>query len=102
MGLSTLRNTFITWNKNTGAPLHNFIVWKDLRASKLCKEWNKSMSLRSFNLYNRMLYTLKRCSRTLSAAHFKLQPGTPLAVRINCILKYRRYVLISNCFFVVF
>jgi len=79
MGLSTLRNTFITWNRHTGAPLHNFIVWKDLRTSKLCKEWNKSIALRSFNIFNRMLHTLKRCNRTLSAAHFKLIPGTPVA-----------------------
>lgn len=79
MGLSTLRNTFITWNRHTGAPLHNFIVWKDLRSAKLCKEWNKSVTMRSFNFYNRMLYTLKRCNRTLSAAHFKLVPGTPAA-----------------------
>ena len=79
MGLSTLRNTFVTWNRHTGVPLHNFIVWKDLRAAKLCKEWNKSMTLRTFNFYNRMLYTLKRCNRTLSAAHFKLIPGTPAA-----------------------
>jgi len=79
MGLSTLRNTFITWNRHTGEPLHNFIVWKDLRTTKLCKEWNRSIALRSFNLYNRMLYTLKRCNRTLSAAHFKLVPGTPAA-----------------------
>jgi len=79
MGLSFLRNTFITWNRHTGAPLHNFIVWKDLRTTKLCKEWNKSITLRAFTTYNRLIHTVKRCNRTLSAAHFKLVPGTPVA-----------------------
>jgi putative glycerol kinase 5 len=72
MGLSTLRNTFITWNRKTGLPLHNFIVWKDLRASNLCKEWNRSITLKAFNFYNRILHTFKRCNRSLSAAHFKV------------------------------
>lgn len=79
MGLSTLRNTFITWNRHTSAPLHNFIVWKDVRTAKLCKEWNKSITLRTFNFVNRMMYTVKRNNRTLSAAHFKLVPGQPAA-----------------------
>lgn len=104
MGLSTLRNTFITWNRHTGAPLHNFIVWKDLRSSKVCKEWNKSMTLRAFNLYNRMLYAVKRCNRTLSAAHFKLVPGTPAAgtyYQISALIRFLAivYVQLTALFF---
>lgn len=42
LGISTQRATFITWDKTTGRPFHNFITWKDMRAKDLIKEWNNS------------------------------------------------------------
>lgn len=42
LGISTQRATFITWKKDTGEYLHNFITWKDLRALKLIKQVNSS------------------------------------------------------------
>ncbi|KAJ8972248.1 hypothetical protein NQ317_011073 [Molorchus minor] len=42
LGISTQRASFITWQKDTGKYLHNFITWKDLRALKLIKEINSS------------------------------------------------------------
>lgn len=42
LGISTQRASFITWDKTTGRPFHNFITWKDMRAKDLIKEWNNS------------------------------------------------------------
>jgi putative glycerol kinase 5 len=44
-GLSTQRGSFVTWDKRTGKPFHNFITWKDLRADHLVKSWNNSWTL---------------------------------------------------------
>lgn len=46
MGISTQRSTFITWDKETGRPYHNFITWKDLRADSLVTKWNSSLLLK--------------------------------------------------------
>lgn len=46
LGISTQRSTFITWNRETGKTLHNFITWKDLRADALVKKWNSSYILK--------------------------------------------------------
>lgn len=44
-GLSTQRGSFVTWDKRTGKPFHNFITWKDLRADHLVKSWNNSWTI---------------------------------------------------------
>lgn len=36
IGLTNQRETTIVWDKNTGKPLHNAIVWLDSRTSQLC------------------------------------------------------------------
>ena len=76
MGLSTLRNTFITWNRDTGEPLHNFIVWKDLRAVRTCKEWNKRASVRSYSVLKRLAAPVAETFRNMAV---RLVPGTPAA-----------------------
>lgn len=30
LGLTSQRNSFLTWNKTTGEPLHNIITWQDV------------------------------------------------------------------------
>ena len=45
MGITNQRETTILWNKKTGAPVHNAIVWQDRRTASLCeslKEKGKS------------------------------------------------------------
>ncbi|GFT92162.1 putative glycerol kinase 5 [Nephila pilipes] len=42
LGISTLRASFITWNRQTQETFHNFITWKDRRCEKQCEEWNSS------------------------------------------------------------
>ncbi|GLR20141.1 glycerol kinase GlpK [Portibacter lacus] len=38
IGITNQRETTVVWNKNTGEPIHNAIVWQDRRTSKLCDE----------------------------------------------------------------
>jgi len=45
-GISTQRSSFITWDRETGKPFHNFITWKDVRADSLVQQWNKSLTMK--------------------------------------------------------
>ncbi len=38
IGLTVQRETCLLWNKNTGEPLHNAIVWQDRRTAPFCYE----------------------------------------------------------------
>lgn len=40
IGLSVQRETCLLWDKNTGQPIHNAIVWQDRRTSALCNYLN--------------------------------------------------------------
>ncbi len=37
LGLTNQRETTIVWNKNTGEPYHNAIVWQDTRTDAICE-----------------------------------------------------------------
>ena len=38
IGITNQRDTTLVWNKNTGKPVHNAIVWQDRRTSAYCDE----------------------------------------------------------------
>ena len=38
IGITNQRETIVIWNKHTGAPIHNAIVWQDRRTSEYCKD----------------------------------------------------------------
>ncbi|MGH8207077.1 MAG: glycerol kinase GlpK [Steroidobacteraceae bacterium] len=38
VGLTNQRETALVWNRRTGAPLHNAIVWQDRRTARLCAD----------------------------------------------------------------
>lgn len=38
IGITNQRETTVVWDKSTGKPLHNAIVWQDTRTSDYCKE----------------------------------------------------------------
>ena len=46
LGISTQRSSFITWDRETGNPFHNFITWKDVRSDSLVQQWNKSLTMK--------------------------------------------------------
>tara|TARA_B110000459_G_scaffold27206_1_gene26744 strand:- start:4424 stop:5908 length:1485 start_codon:yes stop_codon:yes gene_type:complete len=38
MGITNQRETAIVWDKETGEPIYNAIVWQDMRTSDVCKD----------------------------------------------------------------
>jgi len=41
IGITNQRETTVVWNKKTGEPICNAIVWQDVRTSQFCKELKK-------------------------------------------------------------
>jgi len=41
VGITNQRETTVVWDRNTGEPVHNAIVWQDTRTDKLCDELMK-------------------------------------------------------------
>ena len=48
MGITNQRETTILWNKKTGAPVHNAIVWQDRRTASLCESLKEKENLQYF------------------------------------------------------
>lgn len=42
IGITNQRETTIVWNKHTGKPYYNAIVWQDVRTKELCQEIEKN------------------------------------------------------------
>lgn len=38
IGITNQRETTVVWNKNTGKPVYNALVWQDKRTAKLCNQ----------------------------------------------------------------
>jgi glycerol kinase len=41
VGITNQRETTVVWDKNTGKPYHNAIVWQDTRTDKICNQLAK-------------------------------------------------------------
>ncbi|WKK66306.1 glycerol kinase GlpK [Lutimonas zeaxanthinifaciens] len=48
IGITNQRETTVVWNKKTGEPVYNAIVWQDVRTSKYCKELKKDATLKTY------------------------------------------------------
>ncbi|XP_058728889.1 glycerol kinase-like [Vicia villosa] len=44
IGITNQRETTLVWSKSTGAPLHNAIVWMDVRTASVCRRLEKELS----------------------------------------------------------
>ena len=42
IGITNQRETTVVWNKNTGEPIHNAIVWQDRRTASICDKMKKN------------------------------------------------------------
>ena len=42
LGITNQRETTVVWNKNTGKPTYNAIVWQDKRTTDLCEDLKKN------------------------------------------------------------
>ncbi|XP_021372117.1 putative glycerol kinase 5 [Mizuhopecten yessoensis] len=71
IGITNQRSTFLTWDRETGKPFHNFITWQDLRASDHVKSWNNSYKLRALNKGSSLLHMFTRQPRFLAASVLK-------------------------------
>ncbi|KIZ17704.1 glycerol kinase GlpK [Streptomyces natalensis] len=43
IGITNQRETTVLWDKNTGEPVHNAIVWQDTRTDALCRELGRNV-----------------------------------------------------------
>lgn len=48
IGITNQRETTVVWNKHSGKPIYNAIVWQDSRTSSYCKEVKKEAYLTSY------------------------------------------------------
>ncbi|MBP1606613.1 MAG: Glycerol kinase [Acidobacteria bacterium] len=39
IGITNQRETTVVWDRHTGEPIHNAIVWQDRRTASLCDQW---------------------------------------------------------------
>src|SRR5215472_11350323 len=39
VGITNQRETTVLWDRDTGRPVHNAIVWQDRRTAPLCEAW---------------------------------------------------------------
>ncbi|XP_048018374.1 putative glycerol kinase 5 isoform X2 [Megalobrama amblycephala] len=102
LGISTQRATFMTWDRNTGKPFHNFITWQDLRAVELARSWNGSCTMKTVHGVMKMLHFLTRQKRFLAASlvvfttqHVSLR----LVWALNNIPQLREAVEDGSCYF---
>ncbi|MHA4875348.1 FGGY family carbohydrate kinase, partial [Enterococcus faecium] len=42
IGITNQRETTVVWDKQTGQPIHNAIVWQDRRTASFCDELRKN------------------------------------------------------------
>ncbi len=52
IGITNQRETTVVWNKHTGEPIYNAIVWQDVRTSKFCKELKADEQLNEYVHFN--------------------------------------------------
>ena len=43
LGISNQRETVVLWDRRSGKPLHNAIVWQDRRTADMCKDLEASV-----------------------------------------------------------
>ena len=86
LGISTHRNTFITWERNTDNYLHNFITWADQRAEQMCHDWNNSLITR---LSQTILYAVGKVvgsTHMVCAANYKVVCAT-VQMRLKWVME---------------
>ncbi|XP_069753458.1 glycerol kinase 5 isoform X2 [Narcine bancroftii] len=102
MGISTQRATFVTWDKRTGKPFHNFICWQDLRAVDLVRSWNSSFIFWLIHQFSSLLHSFSRQKRFLAASviQFSTQHvSLRLAWVLQNIKQVQKAVAEDNCYF---
>jgi len=71
LGISSQRNTFTTWDTDTGIPFHNLIVWNDQRAAGYVKTWNRSLTLKAYHAAAYAIYLVTWQRKFLFASNLE-------------------------------
>ena len=56
IGITNQRETTVVWNKKTGEPVYNAVVWQDVRTSKYCKALKKEAEFNDYVHQNTGLF----------------------------------------------
>ncbi|KAM4821678.1 glycerol kinase 5 isoform 1-T1 [Thomomys bottae] len=102
LGISTQRATFLTWDKKTGAPFHNFISWQDTRASELVRSLNNSLLMKILQNSCRLAHFFSRSQRMLTVSRFVFttqQAAPRLAWVLQNMPEVQKAVEEDNCCF---
>eukprot|EP01113_Clastostelium_recurvatum_P044111 TRINITY_DN7406_c0_g1_i2.p1 TRINITY_DN7406_c0_g1~~TRINITY_DN7406_c0_g1_i2.p1 ORF type:complete len:542 (-),score=97.12 TRINITY_DN7406_c0_g1_i2:74-1654(-) len=68
IGIANQRGTFVTWDRRTGKPFHNFITWQDVRAAQICELRNSSMAIKGIQGVSSLAHFFTRKPRFLAAS----------------------------------
>ncbi|XP_066245713.1 putative glycerol kinase 5 [Euwallacea similis] len=71
LAISSQRATFVTWRKDTGETLHNFITWKDLRAADITEQINNSWKMTALHTGSSVAHFLTRQTKFGIVANLK-------------------------------
>ncbi|XP_014675619.1 PREDICTED: putative glycerol kinase 5 [Priapulus caudatus] len=96
LGISTQRNTFITWDRETGKPFHRLITWKDTRFDAYCHTWNNCVTVKALRAGSRCLYSLTRNKRYLATTVFQFKTET-LPIRLRWLLDHNAEMNRRSC-----
>lgn len=71
MGITTLRSTFLLWERESGKPICNFSTWQDRRAAQACIDWNESIQLKALQAGANVAYFFTRGKKFMAASVIK-------------------------------
>jgi len=55
VGVTNQRETTVVWDRSTGQPVHNAIVWQDTRTDQICNELNKLLEGRGIEIARNLI-----------------------------------------------
>ena len=75
LGISTLRNSVILWDRKTGETYSNIILWNDSRSSLQTSSTNSSFTWKTIRHVAKIIYPVIQTARlsTLSHLEFRTQ-----------------------------
>lgn len=96
IGITNQRETVVVWDKATGKPIHNAIVWQDRRTAPLCQRLKKEGLEKKFTRKTGLLLDpyfsgtkIAWLLDTVRGARKRAEAGELLAGTIDCFLMWR-------------
>uniref|UniRef100_A0A6A7FPS1 Glycerol kinase 5 n=1 Tax=Hirondellea gigas TaxID=1518452 RepID=A0A6A7FPS1_9CRUS len=85
LGVCTQRCTFLTWDAETGQPLHNLITWQDIRADQLVNDWNNCWTMKAVRWVSAVLHFFTRSKRYKASSVVKYM-NAQVVLRLKWVL----------------